>query len=91
MRFAILFVLVAALSACGTIKPPPDVDLCTGVWNGGKPYAYCVSYHAKSNREYRLTEAQVFQDKMIMVSPDHYGEALKYIEYLHDEASRRCK
>ena len=91
MRSVILFALAVALSACGTIKPPPDVDLCTGVYNAGKPYAYCLSYHASSNREYKLTEEQVFKDKMIMISPDHYGEALKYIEYLHSEAKRRCK
>lgn len=89
MRLKPLFAALA-LSGCGTVKPFPDVDYCTGI-AGTPDYAYCVSYYEKSNREYRLTNKEVFTKNMIMVTPEAYGAIEKYIGYLTQEASKRCK
>lgn len=91
MRLSALFVV--ALSACGArgIKPLPDIDWCAGIKDGDTRYAYCVSVYESSNREYRRTPNQVIDQGYIMISPKHYAELQKYMEYLEVQAKRRCK
>lgn len=87
--FAISFAL--AISSCNTLRKFPEkVDLCSAV-KGNPNYVFCVSYYSNSNREYRLSQQEIFDRRYIMVSPEHYGEIRKYVEYLKGEASRRCK
>lgn len=90
MHLKNLFALVV-LSGCGNIKPFPDVDVCTAISGDTSNYAYCISYDEKKNREYRITESKIFEQNYIMVSPDHYGEIKKYVEYLKRESEKRCK
>lgn len=85
-----LFAAVA-LTSCGSVKPFPDVDVCTAISGTNSNYAYCISYLEKSNREYRITESKIFEENYIMISPDHYAEIKKYVEYLKKESEKRCK
>lgn len=94
MHSKILFVALAlVLTSCNSLKKPPDVDLCSLVWNGTleASYGYCISYYQESNREYRIPAAELFQKKYIAISPDHYQQELKYIDYLTFQARKRCR
>ena len=85
-----IVVLATLLNGCNSLKEPPDVDLCTLIADQNGDYAFCVSYFYEG-REYRLPAKKVFDDSYLAISPDHFGEIQKYVEYLERQARRRCK
>jgi broad specificity polyphosphatase/5'/3'-nucleotidase SurE len=90
MLLRILFA-AAVLSGCANLKPFPKVDFCSGVDDNGKQYAYCIPYYAGEKPEYELDSDVIFKKGYIMISPKHYGEVRKYIEYLKKQAEDRCQ
>ena len=90
MRIFICLSILAALASCNSLRKFPDVDLCTAI-AGDPSYGYCISYYAASNRDYEITQAQIFRGKYIMISPKHFGEIQNYVEYLKKQAETRCR
>jgi chromosome segregation ATPase len=81
------------LGSCRNLKPYPDVDTGTLIFRQDieHSYGYFLSDKEESNREYRIPAEQLFRDKYICTSPEHYGERVRYIEYLKRQAQKRCK
>ncbi len=90
MRKKLLLGTLFALASCNSIRKAPDVDFCSAI-PGDPSYAFCVSYYPESNREYEITQQQIFRGKYIMLSPKHFGELQGYVEYLRKQAESRCK
>ena len=81
---------VVVLSGCNSLKPFPKIDICAGINEDGRQYGYCIPYHAGEKPDYEVSPQVIFEKGYIMVSPKHYGEIRKYVEYLRKRAEESC-
>lgn len=80
------------VSCNATLPPVPDIDLCSAIDTGSiaTDYVYCRGY-VNRDRKYRFSAREAFQKKMIMISPQHYGELKIYIDEVKKAAQENCR
>lgn len=82
---------VALISSCASIPPPPDVDLCTMIYDKSGNYFYCEPYFYEGRAGYEIHSDTAAKQKYFSISPKHFGEMQKWVNRLESEAKRRCK
>ncbi len=80
------------VSCNGSLPAVPDIDLCGAIDTGNiaTDYVYCRGY-VNRNRKYRFSAREAFQKRMIMISPQHYGDLNIYINEMKRAAQQHCQ
>jgi len=88
----VLCAIVLILSACKTLKDPPSYSLC-GIHKDHchlrLPSGDCIRGPDKKCKVLPLTDPSL-QGGQILTAQD-YNAVMDYVDYLIDEAERRCK
>lgn len=76
-----------SLSACGTIAPPPAVDLCQ--YNGTPRAFFCENTETKAREKIEVGDLRMKAAQCLKA--DDYKLMSDYIDYLINEAEKRCR
>lgn len=85
-------VLLMILVSCNaSIPPAPDGDLCGAIDTGNldTDYAYCRG-RVDRDRKYRIPAREVFKRRMIMITPQYYGELKIWEKEVKKAVDRHC-
>jgi len=89
-RFGILkialLILVPGLNGCATLAPPPAVDQCQ--YNGSPRAFYCENTETKKREKISADSSKMKGAQC--VSADDYRKGMEYLDYVIEEAQRRC-
>jgi len=85
------FAIGALISSCAALPKPPDVDLCTMIYDKAGNYFYCEPYFYEGRNGYEIHSDTAAQAKYFAVSPQHFADIKKYVYRLEQEAKRRCQ
>lgn len=81
-----LLIISLSLSACGTIAPPPAVDLCQ--YNGTPRAFFCENTESKTRERVESLDPRMKAAQCL--SADDYKAMSAYLDYVIGEAEKRC-
>jgi hypothetical protein len=85
-----LFLLLFAVSGCGTKLPSPPQHFQGTLIDSKIPYGYWVPYYDDGTKPYKTTLQGFLDKKVVCVSADDYGKLKKYTENVFAIIRKQC-